>query len=152
MHSTPRNGVCFFWEASGGASDPHSLARNNITMGHYCRICGSVKANEKFSGKGHRNHICRDCSKLPKEEKEAVEQEEEIFGFLAQSHISDKNVTRLKTLASSQNERISDLASIVLEVALIKPYKKRRLKVLAKERKDLLLKLEETGLIFAHGD
>jgi hypothetical protein len=38
----------------------------------------------------------------------------------------------------------------ILDVAQVKPYKKRRLKVLANERKDLLQKLEETGLILAH--
>ena len=26
--------------------------------GHYCKICGEYKANEKFSGKGHAAHIC----------------------------------------------------------------------------------------------
>ena len=31
-------------------------------MGHYCRICGKTRANEKFSGKGHKNHVCKDCS------------------------------------------------------------------------------------------
>lgn len=31
-------------------------------MGHYCRICGRTRANEKFSGKGHKNHICKDCT------------------------------------------------------------------------------------------
>lgn len=31
-------------------------------MGHYCRICGRTRANEKFSGKGHKNRICKDCS------------------------------------------------------------------------------------------
>jgi ribosome-binding protein aMBF1 (putative translation factor) len=30
-------------------------------MGHYCRICGRTRANEKFSGKGHKNHVCKDC-------------------------------------------------------------------------------------------
>jgi len=35
-------------------------------------------------------------------------------------------------------------------VALVKPYKKWRLKVLARERRDLLAKLDETGLIMAH--
>lgn len=29
--------------------------------GHYCRICGEYKANEKFSGKGHARHICKSC-------------------------------------------------------------------------------------------
>jgi hypothetical protein len=32
--------------------------------GHYCRICGAHKANEKFSGKGHAAHICKACAKL----------------------------------------------------------------------------------------
>lgn len=30
-------------------------------QGHYCRICGNYKANEKFSGKGHAQHICKSC-------------------------------------------------------------------------------------------
>ncbi len=55
-------------------------------------------------------HVC------PKEDREAIEQENEIFGFLTQSHISSKNVSRLRKLASSQNDRISELADIVLEV------------------------------------
>ncbi len=87
---------------------------------------------------------------MPKDKRESIEQEDEIFGFLKQSHISKKNVTRLKTLASSNNPKIVEFATIVLEVAQVRPYKKRRLKVLAKERRDLLQRLEETGLLFAH--
>lgn len=30
-------------------------------QGHYCRICGEYKANEKFSGRGHAQHICKAC-------------------------------------------------------------------------------------------
>ena len=67
-----------------------------------------------------------------------------------QSHISKKNVERLTVLVDSENKKISELAAIVLEVAKVKPYKKRRLKVLARERRDLLEKLNDTGLIFAH--
>ena len=119
-------------------------------MGHYCRICGRIRPNEAFSSKGHRIHVCKKCAALPQNEREAIEQEDEIFGYLKQSHISEKNVDRLKTLVSSENERISGLAAIVLEVAKIKPFKRRRLKVLARERNDLLRKLEETGLILAH--
>ncbi len=74
----------------------------------------------------------------------------EIFGYLKQQHISNKNVKRLKLLAESGNEKIAELAIIVLEVAKVKPYKKRRLKVLARERRDLLDKLDKTGLILAH--
>ena len=119
-------------------------------MGHYCRICGRNKPNEKFSGKGHRIHVCKECARMPKEKRDSIEQEEEIFNYLKQSHISKKNESRLNTLSCSENPKIAELASIVLEVAKVKPYKKRRLKVLARERKDLLQKLKETGLIFAH--
>lgn len=119
-------------------------------MGHYCRICGRTRPNEAFSGKGHRICVCKKCSRKPKEEREKIEQKDDIFGFLKQSRISEKNITRLKTLASSNDSEIAELATIVLEVARVRPFKKRRLKILAKERRDLLQKLEETGLIFAH--
>ena len=33
-------------------------------QGHYCKVCGEYKANEKFSGKGHAAHICKACSQL----------------------------------------------------------------------------------------
>lgn len=36
-------------------------------QGHYCKVCGEYKANEKFSGKGHASHICKECAKLPPE-------------------------------------------------------------------------------------
>ena len=29
--------------------------------GHYCKICGKYKSNESFSGKGHAQHICKEC-------------------------------------------------------------------------------------------
>ncbi len=119
-------------------------------MGHYCRSCGRTRPNESFSGKGHRYHVCNDCVKVPKEELDVIEWEEEIFGFLKQSHISDKNIRRLQILSESGNSRIAELASIVLDVAKIKPHKKRRLKVLARERRDLLDALEKSGLIYAH--
>ena len=119
-------------------------------MGHWCRICGCNKPNEKFSGKGHRDHICKECSKKPKDEIDSIDQEEEIFGFMSQSNISKKNIARLNTLKQSENKRVAELASIVLEVAKVKPHKKRRLKVLANEHRELFLKIEESGLIYAH--
>ena len=38
-------------------------------QGHYCKICGEYKANEKFSGKGYAAHICKSCSRLSAAEK-----------------------------------------------------------------------------------
>ena len=119
-------------------------------MGHFCRICGRSRPNEKFSGGGHKIHVCKECARLPKDRREAIEQNDEIYHFLKQSHISARNLTRLKDLAESNNTETAEYARLVLEVAQVRPYKKRRLKVLARERPDLLRRLEETGLIFAH--
>lgn len=119
-------------------------------MGHHCRICGRTRPNEKFSGKGHRVHVCMDCARLPKENRDAIEQKEEIFNYLKQSHISTKNAARLGRLAASSDPEVAELAAIVIEVAKVKPYKRGRLKVLARQRRDLLDALERTGLIAAH--
>jgi len=120
------------------------------SQGHFCRICGSHKPNEAFSGNGHCIHICKICSQLPKEERDAAEYEDEIHGFLNQSHISEKNMMRLRNLSESPNARVAMLALLVAEIGRIKPYKNSRLKVLKRERPDLFTKLEETGLISAH--
>jgi len=40
-------------------------------------------------------HVCKQCARLPKEEREEIERTEEIFNYLRQSHISDKNVSRV---------------------------------------------------------
>lgn len=119
-------------------------------MGHWCRICGRVLANERFSGKGHKMHVCKKCFSLPVEKRTGIEQKDEIFGYLRQSNISKKNLAWLTELSLSSNSEISKLASIVLEIGRIKPHKRRRLKFLSEKRRDLLKKLDETGLIFAH--
>lgn len=45
-------------------------------QGHYCRICGEYKANEKFSGKGHAQHICKACMSHKKKGDEFPSEEE----------------------------------------------------------------------------
>jgi hypothetical protein len=56
----------------------------------------------------------------------------------------------LQNLSASTNADIAKLARIVLEVTKVNPHKKRRLKVLARKRRDLLEQLKETDLIYAH--
>ena len=36
--------------------------------GHYCWACDRRRPNEKFSGRGHASHLCRDCGTLGAEE------------------------------------------------------------------------------------
>ena len=35
-------------------------------------MCGEYKSNESFTGKGHKNHICKKCAKLSKEDRERM--------------------------------------------------------------------------------
>jgi len=119
-------------------------------MGHYCRICGRERPNEQFSGKGHKIHVCNRCNAKPKRERRAIEDTDSIFGFMQQSHISEKNVARLKTMTKSENARVASLAAVVLKVAEVKPYKTRRLKFLAKKHPEILRDLEKVGLIIVY--
>jgi len=86
-------------------------------MGHYCHICGRTRANEKFSGRGHRDHICKDCQRLPREERDRVTCLDELYGFLEQSHISQKNIDRLGILTRHADSEVRKLADLVLDIA-----------------------------------
>ena len=119
-------------------------------MGHYCRICGRQRPNEQFSGKGHRIHVCKRCKAMRKSERQVVENMDDIFRFMRQSHISEKNVARLEQMMKSENPHVASLAAIVLKVARVKPYRTRRLKFLAQRQPELLQELEDTGLVLAH--
>ena len=58
--------------------------RKNKHRGHYCWVCGRVRANEKFSGRGHRNHICKDCARLSKEQRRQRQKQETDTIFLTE--------------------------------------------------------------------
>jgi hypothetical protein len=42
--------------------------RREHRHGHYCWACDRCRANERFSGRGHARHLCRDCAKLGTDE------------------------------------------------------------------------------------
>ena len=123
------------------------VAEDNFAVGHYCRICNRGRASENFSGKGHRDYVCKECQSLPRATRKHIEEVDEILGFLTQSHISANNIERLKILGESSDQEVASLASVVLEIGEIRPYKRRRLKVLAKEHKDLFERLAELELL-----
>jgi hypothetical protein len=115
-------------------------------VSHYCRICARTLSNESFSGKGHRRHVCRACSQLTKLEREAIEAEDEIGGFLRQSRISPKNIERLKALAMLPSPRISECAKLLQAVAAVTPFKRKRLGILQKEHPEPLATPMMSGL------
>lgn len=89
---------------------------------------------------------------MSNDEINEIEHQEEIYGFMEQSNISKKNIARLTELKNSENNEVSEWASLVLEVAKIKPHKRKRLKILSAKNPELLLKLKEIGLIYTTDD
>ena len=112
-------------------------------MPHYCWVCKRSRANERFSGKGHRTHICKDCARRPKAERERIQHEDDIYAMMDQRNISEKNLARLRTLAASPDPWIAKIAGLVLEMGLVHPRKRKRLGFLAREHRELLDQLEE---------
>ncbi|MDQ0253330.1 putative HTH domain antitoxin [Evansella vedderi] len=58
------------------------MGKKKKRRGHYCYYCDRYRANEKFSGKGHQDHICKDCKRKKRairKEQDSFEMEKEIY-------------------------------------------------------------------------
>ena len=106
-------------------------------MGRYCRICGRVRASERFNRRGHRERVCKDCQCPPRREQEQIEQLEELHELLAQSNLSSRNIERLKVLCALADDKVRPLADLVLQIARVHPRKRGRLEFLVRQRQDL---------------
>ena len=80
--------------------------------GHYCKICGEYKANEKFSGKGHAAHICKACSKL----SAAGRAEAQTVARLMNFGMGRLNVSEKKWLENRIHDRRPEVAALAREV------------------------------------
>jgi hypothetical protein len=116
-------------------------------MGHYCRICGCYRPNESFSGKGHRIHICRKCSKLPREVRFRIETLDEIWGFLDQSNISAKNIRRLELLVQQDDPEVRKTAAVVLAIGKAHPGRRKRYRKIRSGHPELWQKMLEIGMV-----
>ena len=86
--------------------------KSNRPHGHYCKICGEYKANEKFSGKGHAAHICKSCSKLSAAEKAEAMTINRLMNFpMGRLSESDK-----KWLENRVHDRRPEVAELAREV------------------------------------
>ena len=85
--------------------------KSHHPQGHYCKICGQYKANEKFSGRGHATHICKTCSKLSAAEKaeaQTITRLSNLHGWL--------NDSEKKWLENRVRDRRPEVAALAREV------------------------------------
>jgi len=90
------------------------MARKKRYRGHFCKVCGNILPNEKFSGKGHAAHICKKCTR-----KSKAQQSEEIiitriYSVLSYCNLSRDHRKMLEKHSRSKRERVRSEALTVL--------------------------------------
>ena len=96
--------------------------KKNRPHGHYCKICGEYKVNEKFSGKGHAAHICKACSRLSTAEKAAAMDINRMMNF-PMRRLSDGEKKWLQGKMHDKCPEVADTAREVYNVCF--PYAER---------------------------
>lgn len=109
-------------------------------------MCGRHRANERFSGKGHARHLCKDCSRKPKAERERIRTLLNLGRLWEQGNISAQNIAWLESLADLPDEAIRARSNLLLRVARITPRRRKRLGYLARREPELYRELCEQGL------
>jgi len=90
---------------------PKRLQKNR---GHYCKICGEHKANEKFSGRGHATHICKACaSKSPAQKSEDMTINR-LHG-MAFRYLNESEMKWLKNRRNDSRPEVQELARQVFD-------------------------------------
>ena len=75
--------------------------------GHYCWSCERRRANEKFSGKGHARHLCKDFTRLGKEELAYRQTIRDLDRLLTwNGHIPRRNREQFRKYLNHKDERI----------------------------------------------
>ena len=74
---------------------------------------------------------------MPRAKRDPLERLNDLWGFLDQSNISAKNIGRLKTFVAHPDPEVQNLATLILDVALVHPHKRRRWRHLAAHHRDL---------------
>lgn len=82
--------------------------------GHYCKVCGEYKANEKFSGKGHAAHICKKCAALPADVRSAQMIENKLLSL--PWRLSKEQIKWLNNKAHDKRPEIRELAQEQLDM------------------------------------
>lgn len=113
-------------------------------QGHYCWCCDCYRPNEKFSGKGHGRHLCRDCRQLGPEElayRQAVRDIEQCV--LDNGRIRPKRRKTFEQFLHHEDSRVRALAESILEEDRLRRMDWQEMGQLEEERLASLLSREE---------
>jgi len=86
------------------------MTKKKRYRGHFCKVCGRILPNEKFSGKGHAAHICKKCAKKTKEQQSEEIALNRIYHVYQYQNLSRDNRRMLEKYAHRKRERIRSAA------------------------------------------
>lgn len=92
--------------------------------------------------------ICAKCRRRPNAERQRILATEEVHGFLEQSDISQKNITRLEQLAAIEDTEFQELRNLVLKIATVVPGKRERWKKMRVRHPGLFQLAVRSNLVF----
>lgn len=87
-------------------------AKKHKPHGHFCKVCGEHKANEKFSGKGHAAHICKSCAKLTAAQRAEQMTKRKIDG-MAFRYLSESEIKWLRGKTKDARAEVREAATAV---------------------------------------
>jgi hypothetical protein len=90
------------------------MARKKRYRGHFCKVCGEVLPNEKFTGKGHAAHICKMCAGKPLEGQQEEIVLTRIGGVYRYPNLSRQNRLMLEKYTRNKSETIRQAAADAL--------------------------------------
>ena len=119
--------------------------RRKLYRGHYCWCCGRTRPNEKFSGKGHARHLCRECARLGPEELEYRSATWNLDRCIDGGFIRRKRRQEFNRFLDHKNPRVRELAQQLLA-------EDARLRAEWREQRRLEQELEEQWLADCEAD
>jgi len=97
--------------------------------GHFCWCCRRLRPNEKFSGGNHPRHLCRECARLPAEEREYRQGERDIERLLHDGlYVPRRRRAQFNRFLEHPNARVRDLARWILAEQRRDAEERRRLR------------------------
>lgn len=124
------------------------MGKKKRYRGHYCWMCRSILPNQSFSGKGHRNHICKKCQKLPVAQRQAQRDQDFLFNLMDQKNISGGNRKTLEEMIVRSDGVVQKQAEAILKMARLLPRRKKRMGRLRHQHRDLFDELVELELLY----
>ena len=76
---------------------------------HYCWVCGTHKAHEKFSGRGHATHMCKQCHALPVAERNEMVAARKADN-MAFRHLTEQEIKWLRKRMNDPRQEVRDAA------------------------------------------